>query len=433
MAKRIQANLFSASGDEPIKTRKSNKKKTVEPEAVAAGEAVAEKPEPIFSVGEFLDYINELFKAREYAVVGEITECNPHPSGLYFTLKDKDGEGILNCYMNPYAYRTLGVELEAGMLVKAMGAPNIYKPKGRFSFVARRVEPFGEGSLRQAYELLKKKLEAEGLFTRKRELPEFIGAVGIITSRTGAVIDDFRKNLKPLGLSLRLIDVRVEGASAPGQIIRALERFNARMAGELDAIVLIRGGGSLEDMLPFNNELVARAVFASQIPVIAGLGHDRDVPIAALVADRATSTPSFAAAMVNESWRRLFEDVPRFEDAVLGAYEDRLRDVTHALGTAAVHLAGTFRAIAARYERHAERLAEFFRRLIDQANDRLKYADRVLAAMSPERNLKLGYSILFNGDGKVLRSADEVEKGSRVRARLDKGSFEAVVDKIEKK
>lgn len=439
MPKRAQQDLFSsADGNRPAsaqaadgrgKPKAPRKKKAETVPAPVADEGVG-KPEPVFSVGEFLDYVNELFRAREYAVVGEITECNPHPSGLYFTLKDKEGEGVMNCYMNPYAYRMLGVQLEAGMLVKATGAPSVYKPKGRFSFVARHVEPFGEGSLRQAYELLKKKLEAEGLFTRKRELPEFIGKVGIITSRTGAVIGDFRKNLKPLGLALSLADVRVEGASAPGQIIRAFERFNTAMA-DLDVIVLIRGGGSLEDMQPFNNELVARAVFGSRVPVIAGLGHDRDVPIAALVADRMTSTPSFAAQMVNDSWSRLFEGLPRLENGVFDAYGSALAETDHKLTTAAAHLAGFFRNISTRYERYAERVVEFFKKLIEQTNERVRYAERVLAVMSPERNLKLGYSILFDAEGGVLRSAEGIRKGSRIKARLAKGSLKATVDEAE--
>ena len=432
MQKDTQQGLFADSEEKGnTKLKKSSKKKIITPKAEVA-ESVSETSEMIFSVGEFLDYINEVFKAREYTVEGEITECNPHPTGLYFTLKDKEGDGVLSCYMSPYAYRMLGVPLEVGMLVKAIGAPNIYKPKGRFSFVARKIELSGEGSLRKAYELLKKKLEAEGFFTRKRPLPEFIGSVGVITSKTGAVIDDFRKNLKPLGFKVFLHDVRVEGASAPNQIIHALHSFNKKMP-DLDVIVLIRGGGSLEDMQAFNNELVVREIFASQIPVIAGIGHDRDVPIASLTADRMTSTPSFSAAIVNESWERLFKNVPLWEGSIFEVYGSAITDSLHAIKNASVHLAGVFQAIAGRYERLVEDILRVFEVALERTEERVRRAGQLLSALDPERNLKLGYSIVFGEGGRVVRSADELKRGSRIRARLGKGSLEATVEKVEEK
>lgn len=431
MPRKSQQGLF-ATGEEKIISSKVSpqQKKFAAPKKDAAEASVPETPEPVFSVGEFLDYINEVFKLREYAVEGEITEYNPHPTGLYFTLKDKEGDGVLSCYMNPHAYRQLGVPIEAGMLVKVTGTPNIYKPKGRFSFVAHHIELSGEGTLRKAYELLKKKLGEEGLFARKRPLPEFIRHVGVITSRTGAVIDDFRKNLKPLGLQVYLRDVRVEGASAPDQIIRAIRAYNKHMR-DLDVIVLIRGGGSLEDMQPFNNEMVARALFGSNIPVIAGIGHDRDVPIASLVADRMTSTPSFAATIVNESWDRLFKNLPLIENAIMETYGRIIDDAARAVHNASVYLAGVFQAIAGRYERSVADVMRLFQSAIERTEERIRRAVQLLSALNPERNLKLGYSIIFGEGGNVIRSADELEWGSRIRARLAKGSLEAIVEKVE--
>lgn len=386
----------------------------------------------IFSVGEFLDYINELFLARKYTIEGEISEFRPHPTGVYFSLKDKENDGILNCYMNPYAYRSLGVTLDDGMLVKAYGSPRIYKPKGRFSFVADKIELSGEGSLRKAYELLKKKLEDEGLFSRKRTIPEFIQTVGIITSKTGAVIDDFRKNLKSLGITLFLYDVRVEGVHAHEQISKAIRWFNKNKP-ECDVIVLIRGGGSLEDLQPFNNEIVAREIFASNIPVIAGIGHDRDVPIASMVSDYTTSTPSFAAMIVNESWKRLSEDVVFAERMIFDWFEETIRTVRSLMGDAAGKCMSAIRYIRTRSRGYAEMIVRAFQEMLYRSSVACTSAEKILAAVSPERNLKLGYSIIFDVSGKVVKSISRVKSGDKIDVMLSDGSFGVVVNDVGKK
>src|SRR3989344_2224588 len=158
----------------------------------------------VFTVGQFLDFINQLIGQQGMAVKGEISSWKPHPTGIYFSLKDKVDGSVMDCYMSPFTYRGLGIIVEEGMEVKVKSVHNIYKAKGRFSFRVDSLELLGEGSLKKAYEMLKQKLEAEGLFTRKRLIPEFVTRVGVITSRTGAVIDDFRKNLAKLGLEVTL-------------------------------------------------------------------------------------------------------------------------------------------------------------------------------------------------------------------------------------
>ena len=388
-----------------------------------------ERSEPIFSVGEFLDYVNEVFSGRSYTIEGEISEFRPHPTGVYFSLKDKEGDGILNCYMNPYAYRSLGTALEDGMLVKAYGAPRMYKPKGRFSFTTERVELSGEGSLRKAYELLKKKLENEGLFSRKREIPEFIRTVGIITSKTGAVIDDFRKNLKPLGLRLYLYDVRVEGARAHEHIAEAIRRINARIP-ECDVIVLIRGGGSLEDLQPFNNEIVAREIFGSRIPVIAGIGHDRDVPIASMASDYATSTPSFAAMIVNDSWKRLFDDVLRAKREIRAGSERAMRGVYGTLENAAGKCLAAMHYLRIRSREYSEMIIRTFSEALRRDAAACASAEKIIAAMNPERNLRLGYSIVSDGTGRVIKNVAQVRKGDAVIVKVSDGAFGASVEDV---
>ena len=387
--------------------------------------------EKIFRVGEFLDFLNGLWKGNEYVVQGEISEFKSHPSGVYFALKDGEEEGVLYCYMNPYAYRMLGVTLEDGFVVRAYGAPNIYKPKGRMSFVLRTMTLAGEGSLKKAYEALKKKLEEEGLFARKRPIPEFIGRIGVITSKTGAVIDDFRKNLKPLGFHLSLFDTRVEGPSAPANIIRGVKWFNERDP-ECDVIVLIRGGGSLEDLQPFNNEYVARAVFGSHIPVIAGIGHDRDVPIVSLVADAQTSTPSFAAAMANASWDRVLLGVPRIERELVVAFHGALTGFRFRLSRYGERCMARIARITTRYTTLEVSLLRTFALRLSAIDSFLAHAAHYLSAVDPERNLKLGYGIVFDKYGNVIKNARDVAKGDIIRTRLYQGGLSAEVREVEK-
>ncbi len=359
--------------------------------------------EKTWSVGGFLDHLNNILKSEEVFVVGEVTELKKHPTGFYFALKDQEGEGILFCYLSPRKAKMFGIDFEDGFLVKVGGSPGIYKPRGSFSFVVESLELVGEGSLKKTYELLKKKLETEGLFMRKRELPKFINSVGIITSKTGAVIDDFRKNLKQLGLHLCLYDARVEGREAVANIMAGIDYFNGFPEGTFDVLVVMRGGGSLEDLQAFNNEAVARKVFSSRIPVLCGIGHDKDVPIASLVCDKAVSTPSIAAQTVNASWDDLFSGVPLLSKKLSFAFES-------ALGEAA----GTL-------ENLSQPLLGFLFSEIERVKARLEYFLKYLNAANPMRNLKLGYSVVFGNGEKIIKDARLLKKHDKITIKLFKG------------
>lgn len=364
---------------------------------------------PTLSVSQFLDFINETIGVVGFSVQGEITGWKVHPSGVYFSLKDKEDGSLMDCYLSPYAFRGMGIAVEDGLEVKVNGAPSIYKPKGKFSFRVETMELVGEGSLKKAYDLLKKKLEEEGLFDRKRKLPEFVTRVGVVTSRTGAVIDDFRKNLAKLGLHIYLYDVRVEGTKAVDQITKAIHWFNKNMP-DLDALAVMRGGGSLEDLQPFNNEIVARALFASKIPTIGAIGHDRDVPIAALVADSMTSTPTAAAMLINHSWDRLTTALPEHERNLVYNFENLLSQTKSLID--------------------AGDMAHLFRRLLDEITAKARSFETYLQGVDPGRNLKLGYSIIMDAQGKVLKDATKLTRGKEISARLAKGSFTAKVEDI---
>jgi exodeoxyribonuclease VII large subunit len=416
--------------------------------------------ERVFTVSTFLDYINEFLTEEHVAVTGEVTGVNVHSTGVYFSIKEgDDGKGgpdaLLECYMAPFAYRQMGVELQNGMEIKANGSPSIFKKRGRFSFRVTGVTLVGEGALRKAYEVLKAKLEAEGVFAQKRAIPEFISTIGVITSKTGAVIDDFRKNLEPLGFKIMFADTRVEGAQAVEGIVSAIETMNSlstKTGGAPDVIVIIRGGGSLEDLQAFNNERVARAIFASKIPTLCGIGHDRDVPIASLVADRAVSTPSIAAGLMNSSWNVLKSDVPllaqRLAHAMEGALTEQvqlmplisqklIRHMEIALAAPQQLVArgqqiltSALMAIARSQKEATERLLRAAESAFARTRKALDEASRYLAAVSPERNLKLGYSIIFGGDGRVVKGVADLKKGEEIRARVTGGELTAEIKTI---
>ena len=387
--------------------------------------------EPVFSVSEFLDLTNELLGQRDFTVQGEVTGAKSHPTGFYFSLRDPQANALMDCYMSPYAYRDVGITLEDGMLVRAGGIATVYKPRGRFSFRVQEIALAGEGSLKKAYEALKKKLTEEGLFDRKRPVPEFVSRIGLITSRTGAVINDFRKNLASLGLTISHYDVRVEGAQAVSSIRRALEWFDAH-AARFDALVIIRGGGSFEDLQAFNDEFVTRAVFGSRLPTIVSIGHERDVPLAQLAADVTASTPTGAAHVINATWDRL-RNLPQTAQRLAYEYEAALSatkaDVHASAHRLAVHLA----RIAGRGIEFEQRLRQGLERVgqrIARMQDRVASAERHLAASSPERLLRLGYSIVTDTAGAIVRNTAQLRHGQEVQTRLAKGSFTAHVKEL---
>ncbi|MFA5987795.1 MAG: exodeoxyribonuclease VII large subunit, partial [Candidatus Paceibacterota bacterium] len=268
------------------------------------------RPLDAISVSNFLDAVNLVLATGSPVVFGEVAEFKASEKWVSFSLRDKDDGATLKCAMSIWDFRRLGVQLEDGMEIKVSGRPRVTKKYGSLSFWVSSIEPLGQGSLKKAYDLLVKKMQADGLFARKRDLPKIIYSVGIITSKTGAVIHDFLKNLEGHNINLFLYDSRVEGQDAPEDLVSGLRFFNERKP--VDIIVLIRGGGGLESMQAFNNENVCREIFASKIPVLCGIGHDVDVPIACMVADLSVSTPTAAAHVINGTWNEIKDNVVNF-------------------------------------------------------------------------------------------------------------------------
>jgi len=222
-------------------------------------------------------------------------------------------------------YRGLGFKLEVGMKIKMSGYPNIYKARGSLSYVAQSIIPTGEGALLKAFEELKVKLDKEGFFEpkRKRLLPRYITKIGLITAKQSDAIKDFEKHLGSFGATVYVHDVRVEGFSAIENIIGAMKTFNESMLG-LEVLVITRGGGSLESLQAFNSEAVARAVYASRIPVLSAIGHEKDVTISDLVADIRGSTPTDAGKILSKDWREAENKIGVLEKQLLTTYKTEL-------------------------------------------------------------------------------------------------------------
>lgn len=378
-----------------------------EPEPVPHNDPMADH---VFSVSEYIEVLNVGLK-QEIRLVGEVSQVQKATSGhVYFTVKDSKEDATMSCVAWKFNYMQCGVDLEVGMEVVLTGHPNIYAPTGRFSFVARLIELRGEGALKKAYDDLKKRLTAEGIFApeRKRAIPMLPRKIGVVTSKEGAVIHDFINNLGKFGYEVSLVDSRVEGQQAVGPLLEAIQTFKNR---DIDVLVVIRGGGSLESLQAFNNEMLIRELASFPVPVIAGIGHDQDVPLAALAADAMTSTPTAAAHLLNRSWEDAYQRVRQFA-SVLSRVDDRIRRLRADLDLA-------LRTVV-------DKTNEMFVR----AKERLVYAEKAIVLHNPERQLALGYSIARN-HGKVIRSIKGISEGDEISIQFSDGTTIARVESKE--
>jgi exodeoxyribonuclease VII large subunit len=370
-------------------------------------------------------------------VEGEISNFKHHTSGhMYFTLKDAQAQirGVMFRGHN----RLLRFQPTDGLAVLVCGAVTVYERRGEYQITAEFMEPKGVGALHLAFEQLKAKLEAEGLFrdSRKRPLPLLPRKIGIVTSPTGAVIRDMLTIIARRfpGLEVLIHPVAVQGAGAAGEIAAALGRLGSR--ADLDVLIVARGGGSLEDLWAFNEEIVARAVAACPIPVISAVGHETDVTIADFVADLRAPTPSAAAELVVAQRDELRQRVDEFTARGLSALQRVM-----AVRRSRVEMLGRHLLLlspVARLARQADRLQGMRRRLEawwalfrTVRGERLARAAATLESLSPLGILGRGYSICFAlPSRRILKATTEVDTGSAVAVRLHQGELECVVQAI---
>jgi exodeoxyribonuclease VII large subunit len=435
----------------------------------------------IWPVRELVSQVRELVEEQygDVWVEGEISNYRPAPSGhVYFTLKDADAQ--LPIVLFRRQAMLLRFRPEDGLHVLVRGRVSVYEQRGQMQLVAETMEPVGAGSLQLAFEQLKERLKAEGLFDneRKRPLPAFPHTAGIITSPTGAVIRDFLSIVarRHSGLNVLLYPVSVQGDSAPAEIETALAELNA--SGLVDLIVLARGGGSLEDLAAFNSERVARAIVASALPVVSAIGHETDFTIADFAADLRAPTPSAAAELITEAQHKIVELIAnqshrleratRFQllqarqrltrlpvsraesrvSALLHRQAQRLDDFSFRIESALTahlrqrqdgiaELAATVlrhdprQALATARERlqaFCNRIDRSLERIMRRANVRSSAADARLHSLSPLAVLDRGYALVLSADGALIRSSAQLTQGDQVTTRLADGSFKSSVE-----
>ncbi len=340
------------------------------------------KLESIFSVSEYIEFLNlNLRKIGIAKIVGEVTRVTISGIGhIYFSIKDKSGNGVLECIIWKNNYSLCGVTLEEGKEVILSGCPNVYSPSGRISFIADTVELKGEGALKKAYEQLKNNLEKEGLFAeeRKKKIPAFPERIGVITSRQGAVIHDFLNNIGKYGFRIQMIDSRVEGQEAIKDLLSAIRTFKQK---DIDVLVVIRGGGSLESLQPFNNETLVREIINFPIPIIAGIGHDKDVPLFALAADASESTPTAVANLLNASWSQASFSLERYERNIINLYSKHLSETNTLLNEFIYKIKEKFSGILYSHKEMANKLKTFLFRVEQMIFLKRMYMDNILKSI----------------------------------------------------
>jgi exodeoxyribonuclease VII large subunit len=364
------------------------------------------------SVSDFVALLNQ---TMEYAypnlvITGELANFRvSKKKWVYFDLKDETAS--VKFFGSVY---NLPGPLEDGMLLRVRGQPRLHPLYG-FSVNVLSIQPAGEGSIKRAAALLQAKLAAEGLFdeSRKRGLPYPPARIGLVTSKQSAAYADFVKILAARwqGIDIRLIDVQVQGEAAPEQLTSALEQLNVE--AELpEVIVLIRGGGSAEDLAAFSTEQVTRAVAASRVPTLVAIGHEVDVSLAELAADRRGSTPSNAAELLVPDRRHVLVELKQFRDHLQQAWQRQLQ-------------------IAYEYLcQQTDALERQFRQILDRAALSLQNQSRLLSALDPQAILHRGYAIVRQAN-RPVRSTTALRAGGIVDVQISDGSFTAAVGDIK--
>jgi exodeoxyribonuclease VII large subunit len=419
----------------------------------------------VFSVAELTEQIRRLLEKQigQVWVSGEVTNFRAQSSGhIYFTLKDSSAQ--IACVLfrgEDVPHREL---ISDGQKILVQGELTVYEVRGQYQLIVRAVELQGIGALQIAFEKLKQKLSTEGLFApeRKRPLPRFPQRIGLITSPTGAAIRDVIHVIqrRDPGLEIILAPCRVQGDGAAREIAAAIRLLNEFGTSKLDLILITRGGGSLEDLWAFNEEIVARAIFESAIPIVSAIGHETDFTIADFVADVRAATPSAAAEIITEgvfsSFRFLEECGERIQQLFrrqmtnkqfllahqatrltrahprrkFQNWQQQLDDLQSDMSLRLKHRVRHSQTVLQNlWERlHRIRPSQFLK----QRREQLRQIERRLNALGPQQVLARGYSITTDAaSGKVLRDAKKVKPGQKINTRLKTGEITSRVEKSE--
>jgi exodeoxyribonuclease VII large subunit len=366
-------------------------------------------------------------------VEGEISNFKQHTSGhLYFTLKDEGAQLSAVMWRSRVPY--LNFQPADGMKVIARGSITVYPPRGNYQLDTEQIQPLGIGELQIAFERLKQKLDTEGLFSpeHKKPIPEFPERIGIITSETGAALQDIRSVLSRRHPSVEVVlaPVRVQGAGAAEEIADAIKSMNR--FGGIDVLIVGRGGGSLEDLWAFNEEIVARAIYASEIPVVSAVGHEIDFSIADFVADLRAPTPSAAAELVVRDRSELLEDIGNLCYTMQGALEHQLSGLRER--TASLVTSYSFnrpKDLIREFSQHVDELDRSLETSVSHAvqivRQTYKSLQQQLQALNPDSVLRRGYTIVRK-EKHVVSRAVSLKSGDEVDIQFHDGTVGVSVD-----
>jgi exodeoxyribonuclease VII large subunit len=393
---------------------------------------------PVLTVSQLTNRIRDTLEGEfEFVlVVGEVSNAKIYPSGhWYFSLKDQEATLPCVCFKN--SNTSLKFKLEDGMQVVARGKLSVYPPRGAYQMIVTGIEPVGVGEWQLAFEQLKKKLDAEGLLDpeRKRKIPLLPRRVGVVTSPVGAALRDilsalYRRNRT---VSVVIAPAKVQGEGSAEEVAEAIKQLER--LGNIDVIIVARGGGSIEDLWSFNTEVVARAVANCSVPVVSGVGHETDTTICDLVADLRAPTPTAAAELVArgsaellEKWdslqRRLFQSI---DERMTFARRELVRlSPQHALERYQDRLA----LAAANVVRSRVHLTNRIDRLLADKRHRFQELHETLAALGPKNVMSRGFSVIRDSHGKVLTSAADIKVGDTLEALLKQGRVTLRVESV---
>ena len=380
----------------------------------------------VFSVSDFIAHINDVlaraWDAEELCVEGEVSGFRVN-QGQWVNFDLKDDQGLVSIFMTVWQLR---VPLEDGMKVRVFGTPRVYAKFGKFSITANRVELVGEGALKKALAALKARLEAEGLFdeSRKRALPVFPNRIALVASRESAAYGDFVRivNERWRGLEIHSYHVKVQGMGAAEDIVQSIQQANSHPLslplgqGETyyDVLILTRGGGSFEELMSFNDEQVVRAIHASKIPTLVGIGHERDITLAELAADVRGSTPTDCARRLVPDRKDVLRDLAFHTDKIESGLKETIR-TKHELLEKALRLPAVW---LAQQSQNLQQLTSACQSNVQQwlqgLRERLGHDMRLLASLDPKGVLARGYSMLKDAQGKAVTTIKGLAVGQPV-------------------
>ena len=386
------------------------------------------------SVSELTARIKILLEGEflELWVEGEVSNYRRHTSGhWYFTLKDEGA--MLRCASFRMQNRLIRFAPEDGLMVRAHGRLSLYEARGEYQLIVEYMEPVGIGALQLGFEQLKRRLATEGLFDieRKRPLPLLPRCVGVVTSPTGAAVRDILRVIRRRNEAMNVLiaPARVQGDGAASEIARAIELLNRRE--EVDVIIVGRGGGSVEDLWCFNEEAVARAIFASRVPVISAVGHETDFTIADFVADLRASTPSAAAEIVTAARDEISARIAGLKDDMAVAMRYRLLELRSRVQELESRRAfddvhTQIRRAAQRFDEAVYAMEAALRQSLTRDGERFAVLSGKLHSLSPLAVLGRGYAIAYDSQGRIIKRATDVQAGERLRLRVADGEIACV-------